>query len=105
MSAQLAFDALADPVRRAILTVLAERDECSVKELVDQIDSVGRTGVSNHLRILRHAGLVTERKVGRFRFYSIDRPVPPGMSSRCCRKCFEEPGRCRRGCRSHRCHR
>lgn len=76
MSAQLAFDALADPVRRAILTVLAERDECSVNELVDQIDSVGRTGVSNHLRILRHAGLVTERKAGRFRFYSVD-PAGP----------------------------
>ncbi|MFD4254297.1 ArsR/SmtB family transcription factor [Amycolatopsis thermoflava] len=67
-----AFDALADPVRREILSVLAERDECSVNELADSIGSVGRTAVSNHLRILRTAGLVVERRAGRYRYYSID---------------------------------
>lgn len=67
----LAFDALADPVRREILAVLAEREECSVGELAERIDSVGRTGVSSHLRVLRAAELVTERKAGRFRYYSI----------------------------------
>lgn len=69
--ADLAFDALADPVRREILAVLAEREECSVGELVERIGSVGRTGVSSHLRVLRAAGLVTERKAGRFRYYSV----------------------------------
>lgn len=76
MSAQLAFDALADPVRREILGLLAERDECSVGELVDRIDSVGRTAVSGHLRILRGAGLVTERRDGRYRFYAVDPSGP-----------------------------
>ncbi|HWD02869.1 MAG TPA: metalloregulator ArsR/SmtB family transcription factor [Amycolatopsis sp.] len=76
MGAELAFDALADPVRREILAVLAERDECSVTELVERIDSVGRTGVSSHLRVLRSSGLVTERKDGRYRYYSID-PTGP----------------------------
>ncbi|WP_236796049.1 helix-turn-helix transcriptional regulator [Amycolatopsis sp. GM8] len=76
MGTELAFDALADPVRRQILGVLAERAECSVGELVENIDSVGRTGVSSHLRVLRAAGLVTERKAGRFRYYSID-PTGP----------------------------
>ena len=70
--ADLAFDALADPVRREILAVLAEDDECSAGALADRIDSVGRTAVSTHLRVLRVAGLLTERREGRYRYYSID---------------------------------
>jgi DNA-binding transcriptional ArsR family regulator len=70
--ADLAFDALADPVRRQILSVLAETRECSVGDLADRIDSVGRTSVSSHLRVLRAAGLVNERRDGRFRYYSVD---------------------------------
>ncbi|MBW0101377.1 helix-turn-helix transcriptional regulator [Pseudonocardia sp. KRD291] len=70
--ADLAFDALADPVRREILSVLAEHDELSAGALAEQIHTVGRTAVSTHLRVLRIAGLVTERRAGRFRFYAID---------------------------------
>lgn len=68
----LAFDALADGVRREILTVLAEHDECSAGELAARIQRVGRTAVSSHLRVLRVAGLISERRTGRFRYYSID---------------------------------
>lgn len=76
MGSDLAFDALADPVRREILAVLAERDECSAGELSDAISRVGRTAVSNHLRVLRTAGLISERRTGRFRYYSVD-PTGP----------------------------
>ena len=76
MGAGLAFDALADPVRREILAILAEHEECSVSELAERIDSVGRTGVSSHLRVLRAAGLVSERREGRFRYYSVDQTGP-----------------------------
>lgn len=76
MAADLAFDALADPVRREILGVLAERTECSAGELAARIDRVGRTAVSSHLRVLRGAGLVTERRSGRYRFYSVDAAGP-----------------------------
>ncbi len=72
MTSDLAFDALADPVRREILAVLAAADECSAGVLADQITSVGRTAVSSHLRVLKVAGLVTERRAGRFRYYSVD---------------------------------
>jgi DNA-binding transcriptional ArsR family regulator len=72
----LAFDALADPVRREILAVLARRDECSAGELSQAVSRVGRTAVSSHLRVLRTAGLVTERRTGRFRMYSVD-PTGP----------------------------
>lgn len=72
MASDLAFDALADPVRREILAVLAERDECSAGLLAEQITSVGRTAVSSHLRVLKAAGLVQERRAGRFRYYAVD---------------------------------
>ncbi|WP_214366677.1 ArsR/SmtB family transcription factor [Pseudonocardia sp. H11422] len=78
MVSDLAFDALADPVRREILAVLAEKEECSAGELSERISRVGRTAVSSHLRVLRTAGLVSERRFGRFRFYSVD-PTGPAQ--------------------------
>lgn len=76
MAADLAYDALADPVRREILSILAERDELSAGELSTYIRRVGRTAVSSHLRVLRTAGLISERRTGRFRYYSVD-PTGP----------------------------
>lgn len=70
----LAFDAFADPTRREILLALGE-GELSVGEIAERIDHVGRTAVSSHLRVLRMAGLVTERRDGRFRYYGVD-PAP-----------------------------
>ncbi|MCW2720160.1 helix-turn-helix transcriptional regulator [Pseudonocardia sp.] len=78
MAADLAFDALADPVRREILAVLAAREECSAGELSGAIQRVGRTAVSSHLRVLRTAGLIAERRTGRFRYYSVD-PTGPAQ--------------------------
>jgi ArsR family transcriptional regulator, arsenate/arsenite/antimonite-responsive transcriptional repressor len=78
VAAARAFEALADPVRREILAVLAENEECSVGELAARIQRVGRTAVSTHLRVLRTAGLVTERRSGRFRYYSVD-PTGPAQ--------------------------
>jgi ArsR family transcriptional regulator, arsenate/arsenite/antimonite-responsive transcriptional repressor len=76
VASDLAFDALADPVRREILSVLAERDECSAGELSTHIRRVGRTAVSSHLRVLRTAGLIAERRTGRYRYYSVDPSGP-----------------------------
>lgn len=69
---ELAFDALSDRVRRRILAVLGEHGELPVGEIAGRIDVVGRTTVSSHLRVLRTAGLVRERREGRNRFYSLD---------------------------------
>jgi ArsR family transcriptional regulator, arsenate/arsenite/antimonite-responsive transcriptional repressor len=76
VAADLAFDALADPVRREILAVLAEREECSAGELAEHIRRVCRTAVSSHLRVLRTAGLIAERRTGRFRYYSVNSGGP-----------------------------
>ena len=68
-----AFEALADPTRRAILRLLATQGETNAGDIVAQVQAVSRTGVSAHLRVLRTAGLVSERKQGRFRLYSLER--------------------------------
>lgn len=68
------FDALADPTRREILLVLSS-GEMAVGDIADRIIGLGRTTVSSHLRVLRMAGLVRERREGRFRFYRVD-PTP-----------------------------
>ncbi|MCM3628366.1 metalloregulator ArsR/SmtB family transcription factor [Paenibacillus glycanilyticus] len=58
------FDAIADPTRRRLIQLLSEVDEIPLHELTVQFD-MGRTAVSKHLTILKEAGLVTDRKVGR----------------------------------------
>lgn len=66
-----AFTALADPTRRAILTLLRERDAATVGQLAEEFPSITRAAVSAHLRVLRHARLVEERRRGQFREYSL----------------------------------
>ncbi len=63
------FHAIADPTRRALLDLLGE-GERSVKGLAAPF-AMTRPAVSQHLRVLRRAGLVTERKVGRERHYRL----------------------------------
>ena len=76
MSAQHGFDVLADGVRRDILAVLAEHGECNSGEIALHIGRVQRNTISSHLRVLRAAGAVAERRDGRFRDYSLD-PAGP----------------------------
>jgi len=64
------FRALADPTRRALLDLLRE-DDANVSELVASFD-VTQSAVSQHLKVLRDAGLVRERKAGRERIYSLN---------------------------------
>lgn len=68
-----ALEALADPTRRTIVELLAER-ELSAGELAARFDT-SRPAVSRHLRVLREQGLVQARLEGRRRLYSLD-PEP-----------------------------
>ena len=63
------FAALADGTRRHLLEQLAVRDR-AVGELVTGLD-ISQAAVSQHLRVLREAGLVTARKEGRNRYYRL----------------------------------
>jgi DNA-binding transcriptional ArsR family regulator len=63
------FDALGDPNRRAIVEQLRAGDR-SVQELADALP-ISRPAVSRHLRLLKQAGLVTDRAEGTRRLYRL----------------------------------
>ncbi|TCO53108.1 ArsR/SmtB family transcription factor [Actinocrispum wychmicini] len=67
------FAALASPVRRDVLRILLDGPR-PVQELADHFD-MRRPSLSEHLKVLKDAGLVSERKEGRFRYYSLE-PEP-----------------------------
>ncbi len=67
---EAALKAIADPRRREILR-LVRADERSAGEIASHFD-VSRPAISQHLRVLRHAGLVTERRDGVRRLYRAD---------------------------------
>jgi DNA-binding transcriptional ArsR family regulator len=65
-----ALDACADPTRRAVLTALRHGPR-SVGEIAAELP-VSQSAVSQHLRVLREAGLVQSRPQGTRRLYSVD---------------------------------
>jgi DNA-binding transcriptional ArsR family regulator len=65
-----AFNAVAEPRRRAILDLLAD-GELPVNDLVTAL-GVGQPQVSKHLRVLREVGLVDVREEGRRRIYRVN---------------------------------
>ena len=69
------FRALADPTRRAVFEQLAA-GEMSVSELRSGM-TVSQPAVSQHLAVLRSAGLVVERRAGRNAYYRAD---PQGLA-------------------------
>ena len=76
MAANAQLAALADPTRRAIFERLAAAP-AAVGVLADGLP-VSRPAVSQHLRVLRDAGLVSERAEGSRRIYRIN---PAGIAS------------------------
>jgi DNA-binding transcriptional ArsR family regulator len=69
-----ALAALADPVRRQLVELLAD-GELPAGDLAGRFP-VSRPAISRHLRVLREAGLVSVRSDGKRRLYSLDpRPL------------------------------
>ena len=71
-----AFTALGDPTRRAILESLADQPR-AVGELARELP-VSRPAVSQHLKVLKGAGLVIDRPAGTRRIYAVD---PAGVGA------------------------
>jgi DNA-binding transcriptional ArsR family regulator len=71
-----ALDALGDPTRRAILELLRDGPR-PVGELAGALP-VSRPAVSQHLAVLKAAGLVSDRAAGRRRLYAVD---PAGLAA------------------------
>ena len=70
------WSALADPTRRAIFELIAERPR-PVGEVADHLP-VSRPAVSQHLKVLKEAGLVVDRAVGNRRIYRVN---PDGVGA------------------------
>ena len=68
--------ALGDPTRRAIFERLADRPR-AVGELARDLP-VSRPAVSQHLKVLKDAGLVIDRRAGNRRIYQLD---PDGVGA------------------------
>jgi DNA-binding transcriptional ArsR family regulator len=64
------FNAIAEPQRREILTLLRIR-EWPVTELAEEL-GMTQPRASKHLRVLREVGLVQDKPVGRQRLYGLD---------------------------------
>jgi DNA-binding transcriptional ArsR family regulator len=62
--------AIADPTRRRIVELLAERER-TAGELVDEFD-MSASAISQHLKVLRTAGLVTVRAEGQSRVQALN---------------------------------
>jgi DNA-binding transcriptional ArsR family regulator len=71
------FEALGDPHRRTILELLHDGDR-SVRELADELP-ISRPAVSRHLRLLKEAGLVTDRAEGTRRLYRLHDEGPEAV--------------------------
>jgi DNA-binding transcriptional ArsR family regulator len=69
--AATALDALGDPTRRRVLELLRDHGEQAVGQLATRLP-VSRPAVSQHLRVLEDAGLVTARRDGTRHLYAVD---------------------------------
>ena len=67
-------EALADPTRRRIVELLAQRPR-TTGELVEEFD-ISAPAISQHLNVLRNAGLLTTRPEGQTRIQSLN---PAGL--------------------------
>jgi DNA-binding transcriptional ArsR family regulator len=76
MAGEAAFTALAEPRRRAMLLLVRDQAR-SVNEIAAHFD-VTQQAVSQHLQVLKEAGLVSVRAQGQRRLYAIR---PEGLAS------------------------
>lgn len=72
-SPEATFSALADPTRRAVLDLLRQGSQPAGR--IAQAFPISRPAISKHLRLLRRAHLVQERREGRHRLYQLN-PEP-----------------------------
>jgi len=67
------FEAIADPTRRKMIKLLAEK-EMSIAAITEGFP-ISRTAINKHLHVLADAGLVSSKKVGRETIYKLQPEV------------------------------
>ncbi|TXK19555.1 helix-turn-helix transcriptional regulator [Homoserinibacter sp. GY 40078] len=73
-ASEVVFEALGDPVRRVIVRLVAagEQPAGAVVEGVQRLHPISQPSVSQHLKVLREAGVLSVRAEGTRRFYALD---------------------------------
>jgi DNA-binding transcriptional ArsR family regulator len=74
------FKALADANRRKILKLLSKHDSMSAGDIAEQF-SISKPAISDHLKILRNAGLIYAQKQGQFILYQLNATVMQEMAA------------------------
>jgi ArsR family transcriptional regulator len=74
------FKALADANRRKILRLLGKNDSMKAGEIAEQFE-ISKPAVSDHLKILRNAGLIYAEKHGQFILYQLNMTVMQEIAS------------------------
>ena len=74
-----AFRALGDPTRQRLLALMENAGESRVSDLAEQFEMT-QPSISNHLKVLRQAGLVTATRRGKEIYYAIEE----AELARCC---------------------
>ncbi len=67
------FKALGEPTRLKIIKLLAERELCVCD--LEEVMQISQPRISQHLKVLKHAGLVNERKEGQRTICSLNRVI------------------------------
>lgn len=108
MDKALVLKALADETRMNILTLLLERNFC-VRALARHLE-ITEAAVSQHLKVLRDAGLVQGEKKGYFTHYHVQREILHDLAQEIealaaieTRACTQEFGDCK-GSEAAKCH-
>lgn len=73
------FKALGEPVRLRLYSLLASSGEVCVCHLTDALE-LPQSTVSRHLGVLRHAGLVTTRRDGKWMYYQLADTTPKELN-------------------------
>ena len=97
MDIMTALKAISDDTRMKIITLLLQHNYC-VRALAGKL-GISEAGVSQHLKILREAGLVSGEKKGYFVHYSVNRDalreIAGNIESLACTEPSHEGGKCR----------
>lgn len=69
------YKALGETTRYQIVKMLAKNSEMTCLEMVNQLDITANSTLTHHLKPLLDCGLLTVRKEGTYRYYSLQREI------------------------------
>ena len=69
------YKALGEPTRLQIVKILDSKSHMACMDMIDELEINSNSTLTHHLKILIDAGLVSVRKEGTYRYYSVSRDL------------------------------